>query len=114
MDCHYRFTCLCKTRITIGNHTSIASDVFISDYNHCIDKNKSFTELISKPVTIGEKCWIGEKAIILPSVTIGNGYVIGAGAVATKSIPDNSMVVGNPGKIINYWDKKHNFWQNVI
>lgn len=55
-------------------------------------------------VVIGSDVFIGADAIILPGVTIGNNVVIGAGAVVTKDIPDNSVVVGNPGHIIGKTD----------
>ena len=52
------------------------------------------------PVTIGEDCWIGGGAVICPGVTIGNRCVIGAGSVVTKDIPDDSVAVGNPARLI--------------
>ncbi|MDE7143260.1 MAG: hypothetical protein K2N76_00510, partial [Muribaculaceae bacterium] len=45
-------------------------------------------------------CWIGGGAIICPGVTIGNRCVIGAGSVVTKNVPDDSVVAGNPARII--------------
>ena len=55
---------------------------------------------ISRPVTIEDECFIGYGAIILMGVTIGKGSIIGAGAVVTKDVPPNSVVAGNPAKII--------------
>ena len=52
------------------------------------------------PGTIGEDCWIGGGAVICPGVTIGNRCVIGAGSVVTKDIPDDSVAVGNPARLI--------------
>ena len=52
------------------------------------------------PVKIGNGCWIGGGAIILPGVTIGDGSVIGAGSVVTKDIPANCVAVGNPCRAI--------------
>jgi len=59
----------------------------------------------SKPVSIGNDCWIGGNTVICPGVTIGNGCVIGAGAVVTKDIPDNSLAVGNPAAVIRELNK---------
>ena len=61
-------------------------------------------ELISRnSLTIGNDVWLGHNAIILSSVrSIGDGAVIGAGAVVTKDVPDFAVVVGNPGKVIKY------------
>ena len=110
VDVGYRFSCCCKEKIVIGNYTLIASDVFICDYNHSMDKAIGFNKLVAKPIRIGSKCWIGEKVVILPGVTIGDGCVIGAGAIVTKTIPDNCMVVGNPAKVIKKYNPKTNDW----
>lgn len=56
-------------------------------------------------VNIGSNCFIGWGAIVLPNVTIGDNCIIGAGAVVTKSIPNNSVVVGNPARIIMHTDE---------
>lgn len=52
------------------------------------------------PITIGDNCWLASNVTVCPGVTIGNGCVIGTGAVVTKDVPDNSLVVGVPGKVI--------------
>lgn len=54
----------------------------------------------TKPVTIGNKVWIGGNVVMLPGVTIGNGVTIAASALVKEDIPDNSLVVGNPGRIV--------------
>ena len=51
-------------------------------------------------IKVGNNVYIGNDALIMPGVTIGNNVVIGAGTVVTKSVPDNSVVAGNPGRII--------------
>jgi maltose O-acetyltransferase len=51
-------------------------------------------------VTIGDRVWIGYRALILPGVTIGEGAVIGAGAVVTKNVADYSIMAGNPARVI--------------
>jgi maltose O-acetyltransferase len=52
------------------------------------------------PVTIGDDVWFGGSVVVCPGVTIGSNVVVGAGAVVTKDVPDNTMVGGNPAKFI--------------
>ncbi|MEO0782984.1 MAG: DapH/DapD/GlmU-related protein, partial [Pseudomonadota bacterium] len=54
----------------------------------------------AKPISIGEKVWIGGGAIILPGVRIGDGTTIGAGSVVTKDVPDRVFAAGNPARVI--------------
>ena len=51
---------------------------------------------------MGHDVWIGRSAIILPGVSIGDGAVVGAGAVVTKDVPAYAVVVGNPARVIRY------------
>ena len=98
-----------ESRITIGDDVLFASNVLVTNENHGMnpESNEPYMNqaLNSKDVKIGDGCWIGEKVIILPGVSIGEKCIIGAGSVVTKSVPNYSIVVGNPAKII----KKYNF-----
>jgi acetyltransferase-like isoleucine patch superfamily enzyme len=54
-----------------------------------------------KDVVIGNKCWIGMNAMILPGVHLGDNTIVGAGSVVTKSFPEGNVVIaGNPAKLI--------------
>lgn len=98
--------------ITIGNDVLIASNVQIYTATHATNTNERLVEnwieneespyfrTYALPVTIEDKVWIGGGVIILPGVTIGKNSVIGAGSVVTKSIPANSVAVGNPCRVI--------------
>jgi acetyltransferase-like isoleucine patch superfamily enzyme len=55
---------------------------------------------IRRPVIIGKNCFIGANSMILPGVTIGDEVVVAAGAIVTKDIPNNTIVAGNPARII--------------
>lgn len=106
--------------VTIGDNVLVASGVFISDHSHgqygienaCspeVAPNKR--ALYSSPVLIGDNCWIGEKVCILPGVTIGDGSIVGAGSVVTKSLPSNVIAVGNPARVIKRYDASENVWR---
>lgn len=88
----------CFNNIIIGRDVAISEEVMIRDSdNHDILRNGYVK---SKPIKIGNHVWIGLRAIILKGVTIGNDSIIGAGAVVTKDVPPNCLVVGTPAKII--------------
>lgn len=55
---------------------------------------------MAKPIKVGNNVWFGGNVTVLPNVTIGDNCVIGAGSVVTKDIPNNSLAVGNPAKVI--------------
>ena len=87
-------------KATIGESVKIASRVSITSgrHQHTIKKN-TIKDGNFNHISIGEKTWIGEGAIIMAD--IGKYCVIGGGSVIVKEIPDDSVVVGNPGQIIN-------------
>jgi acetyltransferase-like isoleucine patch superfamily enzyme len=88
----------CASKIYIGVGCTIARDVIIRDYDaHTIDE-EGFE--IAKPITIGDHVWIGNRAMILKGVSIGEGAVIAAGAIVVKDVPSGSLVGGSPARVI--------------
>jgi maltose O-acetyltransferase len=86
--------------IKIGSNVFFAPNVQIYTATHPLDAELRKTLENALPITIGNDCWIGGNSVICPGVSIGNGCVIGAGSVVTKDIPENSLAVGNPAKVI--------------
>jgi maltose O-acetyltransferase len=87
-------------KVGIGNNVFFGPNVQIYTATHPLEAIERRTVEFSKPISIGNDCWIGGNTVICPGVKIGNGCVIGAGAIVTKDIPDNSLAVGNPAKVI--------------
>ena len=109
--------------ISIGNNVLIASKVFISDINHGNYKgfnqdsplsNPSSRKLSTSAIIIKDNVWIGEGVCIMAGVTIGFGSVIGALSVVTKNIPDYSIAVGSPAKVIKEYDFAKEEWVQVL
>ena len=70
------------------------------------DDKLAYDDEYAKPINIGDNCWIAANVVITGGVTIGEGCVIGAGSVVTKDIPANSLVAGNPCKVIREINEK--------
>lgn len=98
--------------ITIGDRVTLAPRVHILAHDASTKRMLGYT-LIGN-VTIGNDVFIGAGSIILPNVTIGNKVIIGAGSVVTHSIPDNSIAVGNPAKIISTYDEYQRKRENQL
>lgn len=102
-DCHIA----CINKITIGNNVLFASKIFVTDHFHGEINKENLLKPPSKrllyskgEVIIKDNVWVGEGVVILPGVTIGENCVIGANSVITKSFPKNSIIGGNPAKLI--------------
>ena len=97
----------CARKVIIGNGVLTGRFVLITDNSH----GSSLTEEIAIPplvrpvhskgaIIIGDKVWIGDKATILPNVTIGEGAIVAANAVVTKDVPAYAVVAGCPAKVV--------------
>lgn len=98
---NFNLTMVDDTHIYVGDYTLIGPNVTIATAGHPIDpdlREKAYQ--FNKSVKIGNNCWIGAGAIILPGVTIGDNTVIGAGSVVTKDIPSGVVAVGNPCRVL--------------
>ncbi len=109
----FRCTLISAGRLLIGQYAILASEVFITNENHGHDPEGGYymkQELLTRDVIIGDHCWIGEKVSILPGVCIGKWSIIGANSVVTKSIPDYSIAVGNPARVIKRYSFEKHMW----
>jgi acetyltransferase-like isoleucine patch superfamily enzyme len=84
-------------QITIGRDCKIARDVIIMDTDqHALPSG----DLVADPVIVGDRVWIGARAIVLKGVKIGDDAVIGAGSVVTKDVPPRGVVGGVPARLL--------------
>lgn len=116
-ECNINAHCLIENDVVVGDRVTvkcgvylwdglrIADDVFIGPNatftNDRLPRSKQYPD--SFPLTIVEKgASIGAAAVILPGITIGAGAMVGAGAVVTRDVPAQALVVGNPARIVRY------------
>jgi len=102
--------------VEMGSGSGLGQHVFISGFNHGYEdgsKNSSVQELDIRPTKIGEDSHIGANSVVLAGVKIGKRCQIGAGSVVTKDIPDFSVAVGNPAKVIKQFNPDTNKWEKI-
>ena len=98
---NYNLVILDVGRVTIGANAQIAPNVSIYTAGHPIhpqSRNSGYEYGID--VVIGDNVWLGGNVVVMPGVHIGNNVVIGAGSVVTRDIPDNTIAVGNPCRVV--------------
>lgn len=91
--------------LRIGDNVMMGSDVTILTQTHNIDRTDipmGWQGMRESEVVIGNDVWIGMRVVIMPGVEIGNGSVIGAGAIVTKDVPDYAIVGGVPAQVIKF------------
>jgi acetyltransferase-like isoleucine patch superfamily enzyme len=89
-------------RITLGHHALLGPEVFITAANYRVEPG---TPIMDQPmdesdVVIGDDVWLGARVMVVAGVEIGDGCIIGASSVVTRSIPAGSIAAGNPARIL--------------
>ena len=103
----------CANKIVIGDNTAIAANVTISDIDHAyadIHLPVERQDLNVKEVIIGVDCKVYNNVVVLPGVHIGKHCVIGANSVVTRNLPDFTVAVGAPARIVKQYDHGCGNW----
>lgn len=112
-NCHITIT----NSVRIGSDILIASCCYISDnlheYRDPTKPIKNQPLIVAGEVEIGDGSWIGENACIFGDVSVGQHCILGANSVLTKSIPDYSIAVGAPARVIKRYDSETATWRRL-
>jgi len=103
--------------IVIGDRVTIATNVFISNYDHgYADPDVAINDqplVVHGEIHIGEDSWLGANVCVLGSVRIGRHVVIGANSVVTSDIPSYSVAVGSPARVVRQYDFQDKTWRRA-
>lgn len=103
--------------LEIGSRTVISAFVYIADCGHSYafsEESVMQNPLEVKKTKIGNNCFIGIGAKIMPGVTLGDHVIVGANAVVTKDVPSNTMVAGIPARVIKKYDVSQKKWTESV
>lgn len=90
-------TIIAVEQIIVGDDVAFANEVYVMDSDSHGVEGRPHRQA---PVRIGDGCWIGARAMILPGVTLGRRVLVAAGAVVTRDVPDDCLVAGNPARVV--------------
>jgi acetyltransferase-like isoleucine patch superfamily enzyme len=105
------------SRILIDEYVLLARNVYISDHGHAYEEVDTpiMCQGISmvRPVSIGRHSWLGQNVSVLPGASIGVHCVIGANSVVLSDIPDYSVAVGSPARVVKMYNRSTKRWERV-
>lgn len=95
-------TILAQAPISLGDRVMIGPNCSLITVGHPVDDHRRREEgwEIAKPISVGRNTWFGANVTVLPGVTIGEDCVVGANTLVTTDIPDKSLVLGSPGRVV--------------
>lgn len=105
-----------KNSLEIGRNCTISANVFISNVDHDyrkLDKHILEQEMIEKNTAIGENCFIGYGAVIMPGTVLGKQCIVGANSVVKGEYPDYCVIAGIPARIVKIYNVETKMWVKV-
>ncbi|MEI8596265.1 acyltransferase [Photobacterium sp. Hal280] len=103
-------------KLSIGSGTVITANVCITNIHHSyqsLDLPVLSQDIVSKPTSIGDNCFIGFGSVILPGSSLGDNCIVGANSVVNGSFPSGSVIAGNPARIIKLYNFNTGVWERV-
>ena len=95
--------------VRLGERVLLARNVYIADHGHAFaDTTRAVLDQGVEgiaPVEIGDGAWLGQNVVVCPGVRIGRGAVVGANAVVREDVPDHSLAVGVPARVVRRFDR---------
>ena len=110
-NCNFNgMTVLGKGRVSFGNNFHSGENCRIITQNHNFDHGTAIPydgTYVLKNIVIEDNVWFGDSVMVVGNVTVGEGAILGAGAVVTKDVPPGAIMGGNPARLIRYRDMEH-------
>ncbi|OFK68297.1 galactoside O-acetyltransferase [Corynebacterium sp. HMSC074A09] len=106
-------TILAQAPVTLGDRVMIGPNCSLITVGHPVNDHEMRAEgwEIAKPISVGRNTWFGANVTVLPGVTIGEDCVVGANTLVTTDIPDRSMVLGQPGRVVRTLEDNEDRWE---
>ena len=103
---NFNATILAQAKVTLADHVMIGPNCSLTTVGHPVNDHEMREGgwEIAKPITVGRNTWFGANVTVMPGVTIGEDCVIGANTLVTRDIPDKSLVLGSPGRVVRKLD----------
>ncbi|WP_373514953.1 DapH/DapD/GlmU-related protein [Persicitalea sp.] len=102
--------------VIIGDKVILAQHVVVSGLNHAYQDVRTAIKdqpIEKKMIVIGDGSWLGANVVVTAGVTIGKHCVVAAGSIVTRNIPDHSVAVGNPARVVKTYDSDRDAWVKV-
>lgn len=103
--------------VSIGDGVFTGHNVYVTDANHGYeDVHETIGRQFSdpRPVVVGAGSWLGHGSVVLPGARVGEHVAVGAGSIVTGDLPDYSVAVGNPARVIRRYDTEREEWVKVL
>lgn len=106
-------TILAQASVTLGDRVMMGPNCSLITVGHPVNDHEMRAEgwEIAKPISVGRNTWFGANVTVLPGVTIGEDCVVGAGSLVTRDVPDNSLVLGSPGRVVRKLEDNEVRWE---